>query len=107
MEFVRQLRVSRYMAIRQYDFRWADGYSMRFGLYYVDYTSPTRQRYPKQSAKWYGSYILDHLSGPTPFHSSELEEGEVIPSSYFIWTVPFFSFQEKFAFFGHYAIAPP
>jgi beta-glucosidase len=35
------------------NFEWAEGYSKRFGLIYVDYDDPSTQRYPKQSAYWY------------------------------------------------------
>jgi beta-glucosidase len=37
------------------NFEWADGYSKRFGLYYVDFT--TRTRTPKLSAEWYREVI--------------------------------------------------
>jgi beta-glucosidase len=37
------------------NFEWADGYSKRFGLHYVDYK--TQQRIPKLSAKWYREVI--------------------------------------------------
>lgn len=33
------------------NFEWADGYSKRFGIYYVDYS--TGRRIPKESAAWY------------------------------------------------------
>jgi beta-glucosidase len=33
------------------NFEWADGYSKRFGLHYVDFK--TLKRYPKLSAEWY------------------------------------------------------
>lgn len=37
------------------NFEWADGYSKRFGLHYVDYT--TQKRIPKLSAQWYKDVI--------------------------------------------------
>ena len=40
------------------NFEWAEGYSKRFGLVYVDY--PTQKRIPKQSAQWYRQLIADH-----------------------------------------------
>lgn len=40
------------------NFEWAEGYSKRFGLVYVDY--PTQLRYPKASAFWYRDLIAEH-----------------------------------------------
>ncbi len=37
------------------NFEWADGYSLRFGLYYVDFE--TQKRYPKLSAYFYRELI--------------------------------------------------
>jgi beta-glucosidase len=37
------------------NFEWGDGYSLRFGIYYVDYE--TQKRYPKESAHWYREVI--------------------------------------------------
>jgi beta-glucosidase len=37
------------------NFEWADGYSKRFGIYYVDFN--TQKRTPKQSAEWYREVI--------------------------------------------------
>jgi beta-glucosidase len=37
------------------NFEWADGYNLRFGIYYVDYK--TQKRYPKLSAKFYQETI--------------------------------------------------
>jgi beta-glucosidase len=37
------------------NFEWADGYSKRFGLHYVDFK--TQARTPKQSAEWYREVI--------------------------------------------------
>ncbi len=42
------------------NFEWAEGYSKRFGLVYVDY--PTQTRTPKLSARWYQQLIADHES---------------------------------------------
>jgi beta-glucosidase len=40
------------------NFEWAEGYSKRFGLVYVDYR--TQERIPKLSAHWYRRVISDH-----------------------------------------------
>ncbi|MFC0682633.1 GH1 family beta-glucosidase [Lysobacter korlensis] len=39
------------------NFEWAEGYSKRFGLVYVDYR--TQERIPKLSARWYRRLIAD------------------------------------------------
>jgi len=43
------------------NFEWAEGYSKRFGIVYVDYQ--TQQRILKYSAHWYKSLIASHKSG--------------------------------------------
>jgi beta-glucosidase len=43
------------------NFEWADGYSRRFGLVYVDFG--TQARIPKASARWYQRLIAEH-AGP-------------------------------------------
>ena len=51
------------------NFEWSWGYSMRFGIVYVDY--PTQARIPKDSAYWYRDFIAaqgraaDAASAPT------------------------------------------
>lgn len=40
------------------NFEWAEGYSKRFGLVYVDYR--TQERIPKASARWYADQIAHH-----------------------------------------------
>jgi beta-glucosidase len=40
------------------NFEWADGYSKRFGIHYVDFR--TQQRTPKLSAIWYRELIRRH-----------------------------------------------
>jgi beta-glucosidase len=42
------------------NFEWAHGYSKRFGITYVDYT--TLRRVPKHSAYWYRDFIADQAS---------------------------------------------
>lgn len=37
------------------NFEWLEGYTIRFGLYYVDYT--TLERTPKLSAKWFKNFL--------------------------------------------------
>ncbi len=40
------------------NFEWADGYSKRFGIVYVDYT--TQRRIIKESGRWYADLIASH-----------------------------------------------
>jgi beta-glucosidase len=40
------------------NFEWADGYSKRFGIHYVDFK--TLKRYPKLSAEWYKNVIAQN-----------------------------------------------
>ena len=40
------------------NYEWAEGYSKRFGIVYVDY--PTQRRIPKSSADWYRETIAAH-----------------------------------------------
>ncbi|CAH0597134.1 unnamed protein product [Chrysodeixis includens] len=48
------------------NFEWMYGYSVRFGLYEVDYSDPKRTRTPRQSAKFYKNVIKSNsLDVPT------------------------------------------
>lgn len=38
------------------DFEWGDGYTSRFGLYYIDYKDNLK-RIPKDSAKWFPKFL--------------------------------------------------
>jgi len=42
------------------NFEWNDGYSALFGLHKVNFTDPTRQRVPKQSALFYKQLVEDN-----------------------------------------------
>ncbi|CAL1353732.1 unnamed protein product [Linum trigynum] len=39
------------------NYEWNDGYSVRFGFYYIDYTDGQLTRYPKSSACWYTNFL--------------------------------------------------
>jgi len=59
-----EVRVAGYFAWSLMDnFEWADGYTRRFGIHYVDYTTPNRTRTPKQSALWYSDLIKSQKRG--------------------------------------------
>jgi len=47
------------------NFEWAEGYSKRFGLVWVDYR--TQERIPKLSAHWYRRLIEDHRAAVAHF----------------------------------------
>jgi beta-glucosidase len=42
------------------NFEWAFGFTVRFGMYHVDFQ--TQKRTPKLSAKWYQNFLMG--SGP-------------------------------------------
>jgi beta-glucosidase len=46
------------------NFEWAQGYSKRFGLVYVDY--PTLERVPKDSFYWYRDLLASRRDAPRP-----------------------------------------
>eukprot|EP01089_Gocevia_fonbrunei_P019324 TRINITY_DN6812_c0_g1_i1.p1 TRINITY_DN6812_c0_g1~~TRINITY_DN6812_c0_g1_i1.p1 ORF type:complete len:498 (+),score=101.60 TRINITY_DN6812_c0_g1_i1:57-1550(+) len=39
------------------NFEWADGFTKRFGIHYVDYTSKDLKRYSNKSSEWYKNFI--------------------------------------------------
>ena len=42
------------------NFEWADGYTVRFGFVFVDYTDGLK-RYPKDSAKWFKKFLHEEI----------------------------------------------
>lgn len=40
------------------NFEWDSGYSVRFGIFYVDYAHGNHTRYPKYSAIWFKKFLL-------------------------------------------------
>jgi hypothetical protein len=44
------------------NFEWAEGYSKRFGIVFVDYQSV--RRVPKESARWYSRVIAGNCVPP-------------------------------------------
>lgn len=42
------------------NFEWARGFSEKFGMYWVNFTDPSRPRVPKASARWYAQVIKDN-----------------------------------------------
>lgn len=38
------------------NFKWSDSYTVRFGIYYVDYKNGLK-RYPKLSALWFKNFL--------------------------------------------------
>ncbi|CAH0717633.1 unnamed protein product, partial [Brenthis ino] len=50
------------------NFEWMFGYTIKFGLYHVDFNDPLRKRTPRASAYYYSS-IIKHHSLDVPHHS--------------------------------------
>jgi beta-glucosidase len=46
------------------NFEWAEGYSKRFGIVYIDY--PTLERVPKDSFYWYRDLLASRRGAPRP-----------------------------------------
>ena len=44
------------------NFEWAEGYTVRFGLVFVDFEDG-RKRYPKKSAKWFRKLLKREYNG--------------------------------------------
>ncbi|KAL4585432.1 hypothetical protein LXL04_010053 [Taraxacum kok-saghyz] len=56
------------------NFEWGFGYSVRFGLFYVDYKDGKHTRYPKNSAMWFMNFLKNPKKLPdTRKRSAESE----------------------------------
>ena len=56
------------------NFEWNSGYGQRFGLHYVNFTDPNRQRIPKDSVTFFKKLVKDNgyptTSGVAGFNTS-------------------------------------
>ncbi|GER41777.1 beta-glucosidase [Striga asiatica] len=58
------------------NYEWAAGYTVRFGMYFVDYLNGLN-RYPKKSAIWYMNFLnKKKLPGPKDREVEEISENE-------------------------------
>ncbi|KAI3443430.1 hypothetical protein Pfo_000095, partial [Paulownia fortunei] len=55
------------------NYEWAEGYTVRFGIYYVDYVNDL-VRYPKNSAIWYMNFLNKKLLPGPKRQVEEIEE---------------------------------
>ncbi|XP_026762202.2 myrosinase 1 [Galleria mellonella] len=51
---------------------WFEGYSVKFGLYKVDFEDPQRSRSPRKSAEYYRKVIVNHALVPVKYLYDEL-----------------------------------
>jgi beta-glucosidase len=56
------------------NFEWAEGYSRRFGMVYIDY--PSQRRIVKESGRWYADFLATHRArARANEHAAEMEPG--------------------------------
>ncbi|KAI3443434.1 hypothetical protein Pfo_000099 [Paulownia fortunei] len=58
------------------NYEWTEGYTVRFGLFYVDYTNLTR--YPKSSAIWYMNFLKKRVLVRSKRQVEEIEEDNTV-----------------------------
>ncbi|KAI3443432.1 hypothetical protein Pfo_000097 [Paulownia fortunei] len=59
------------------NYEWAEGYTVRFGIYYVDYVNGLI-RYPKTSAIWYMNFLNKNLLPRPKRQVEEIEEDNTV-----------------------------
>ncbi|KAK6147487.1 hypothetical protein DH2020_018399 [Rehmannia glutinosa] len=68
------VNVKAYFVWSMFDnYEWAEGYTVRFGLFLVDYVNELG-RYPKSSAIWYMNFLHNVLHPPAKRQVEEIEE---------------------------------
>ncbi|XP_074029628.1 myrosinase 1 [Leptinotarsa decemlineata] len=64
------------------NFEWTQGYSQRFGLYYVNFTDPGRERVAKSSVEYYQKVALTRMIfDPTVFNTTTSQQTTVTTPS--------------------------
>ncbi|KAL0338770.1 UNVERIFIED_CONTAM: Oleuropein beta-glucosidase [Sesamum angustifolium] len=67
-------RIKGYFAWSLFDnYEWAEGYSVRFGMFYIDYVNGYT-RYPKKSAIWYMNFLNKNVLPRTKRQVEEIED---------------------------------
>ncbi|KAL0410289.1 UNVERIFIED_CONTAM: Raucaffricine-O-beta-D-glucosidase [Sesamum latifolium] len=68
------VKLKGYFAWSLFDnYEWAEGYTVRFGMYYVDYVNGYT-RYPKKSAIWYMNFLNKNLLPRPKRQVEEIED---------------------------------
>ncbi|XP_027086148.1 beta-glucosidase 12-like isoform X4 [Coffea arabica] len=67
------------------NFEWAFGYSIRFGIHFVDYNDELFTRYPKHSALWYKSILVKKIKIAQSIVSNDAKKDrqKYVPSNVF------------------------
>ena len=58
------------------NWEWTWGYTLRYGMNYVDFNDPKRQRHPKLSSKWWTKFLTKDTSASFTDESRAFLRGE-------------------------------